>query len=92
MLKTDVTQAFKDAHKFRWFKSLDGVRRAVVVNMLFNMGWKKFNGFRKTIALIDHGDYNAASVEMLDSKWAKQVGPRADELSKMMSTGQWPNQ
>jgi len=99
MLKTDVTQAFKDAHKFKWFRALDGVRRAVVVNMIFNLGFTRFNKFRKTLALIEKGHYTAASVEMLKgtgkggrSKWANQVGPRADELSKMMSTGQWPNQ
>ena len=33
--------------------------------------------------------YNFASIEMLDSKWAKQVGYRAEELAEQMRTGEY---
>jgi len=41
-------------------------------------------------ALIRH-DYNEASVQMLDSKWARQVGSRATELSSQMRLGYYVN-
>jgi len=33
------------------------------------------------------GEYRRAATEMLDSKWARQVGNRALELAEMMRTG-----
>jgi hypothetical protein len=33
------------------------------------------------------GRYEIAAVEMLDSLWARQVGKRAQTLSKMMKEG-----
>lgn len=70
--------------------NLDEVRKAVVVNMIFNLGLAGFRKFKRTIFLIRNGDYILAGAEMLDSKWATQVGKRAIELSEMMATGLWP--
>lgn len=89
LLSNDVADVVKDCSQFTWFKLLDDVRQAVVVDMVFNIGIKRFKGFKNTIASIESGDYVMASIEMLDSKWASQVGQRAQRLSKMMSTGEW---
>lgn len=67
---------------------LDPVRRAVLMDMLFNMGMVRVNQFKKMFRAILKGDYATAAEEMLDSKWAKQVGPRAIRLAKMMKTGE----
>ena len=69
---------------------LDEVREAVVLNMIYNLGIARFRGFKRTLYFIEEGNYRAAAYEMLDSKWAGQVGGRALELSKMMDTGRWP--
>jgi len=37
---------------------------------------------------LEDGDYKQAAVEMLDSRWARQVGRRAAKLSQMMETGE----
>ena len=87
MLSNDIKAAAKDAEKFLWFSGLDGIRQQVVVNMLFNLGWKRFTGFRKMIAAIEDRDWERAAVEMKDSKWYTQVGYRAEELIHMMRTG-----
>ena len=39
------------------------------------------------IAALEVGDYEEASVQMLDSRWAKIVKGRAVELSEQMRTG-----
>ena len=67
--------------------NLDGVRRAVVLNMLFNLGLPKFMGFKNTIASIKMGKYRDASVHMIDSIWSQQVGARSTELAQMMENG-----
>jgi len=55
--------------------------------MAYNLGIAGLNKFRKMWAAIDVADYATAAEEMLDSKWAKQVGVRAIRLSRRMRTG-----
>ncbi len=83
----DMIYVRRDCVRFEWFSGLSDVRQAVIENMIFNLGLTRFINFKKTISYLEAGDYKAAGIEMLDSKWAKQVGPRAIELSNMMITG-----
>jgi len=84
MLDNDIKEVEEQVNHFRWFDTLSEVRRRVIIDMVFNLGITRFKKFKKTIAHISAGDYGGASREMLDSKWAKQVGVRAETLSKMM--------
>jgi len=59
-------------------------RQDVLVNMIFNMGGPSFLGFRRMIAALKAFDYDTAAHEMLESRWADQVGARALELSERM--------
>lgn len=70
--------------------TLGDVRYAVLVDMGFNLGIVGLLSFTRTLDLIKQGKYAEASVAMGESKWAKQVGPRASRLRKMMETGEWP--
>ena len=92
MFQEDIDDARKDAEKFRWYSKLNAARRAVILNMIFNMGLTRFSGFKKTIEYIEQGLYLSASKEMLDSKWARDdVSPtRSGRLSEMMRTGSYP--
>lgn len=62
-------------------------RYNVLINMCFNIGIKRLSGFKKMWNALNIGDYDEASRQMLDSKWAKQVGVRADELASIMRVG-----
>ena len=68
-------------------KVVSSTRYNVLVNMCFNIGIKRLSGFKKMWQALSVGDYDEASRQMLDSKWAKQVGVRADELASIMRTG-----
>ena len=68
-------------------KVLSPTRYNVLINMCFNIGIKRLSGFKKMWQALSVGDYNEASIQMLDSKWAKQVGVRADELASIMRKG-----
>lgn len=72
-----------------FYKSLDEARRGVLLNMAFNLGIDGLLAFKNTLRLVGEGKYKEASVEMLKSKWAAQVGNRAVRLSKQMATGEW---
>lgn len=87
----DTHKALADARKaVSNFDELDDVRKGVLVNMAFNLGLTRLRGFRKTLAAIENKQFNVAALEMLDSKWAAQVGQRARELASRMATGKIP--
>ena len=89
LLDNDIIEATSQCQReFPWFHLLDDARQLVVLNMVFNMGITTFKKFKKTIYFIKIGDYSAASKEMLDSQWRRQVGNRALELSRIMETGE----
>jgi lysozyme len=69
------------------YNALDEVRKSVLLNMCFNLGISGLLGFNNTLAFIAAGDWERAANGMLSSKWAKQVGRRAIELSELMWRG-----
>ena len=56
----------------------------VLTNMAFNLGQTRLAGFKRMLAAVNERNYKQASVEMIDSRWAKQVPKRATELSIKM--------
>lgn len=91
LLERDVLWAITHLRGESYWLDLNDVRQAVLINMVFNLGWAGFNKFRRMIARIKDKDYTGAAAEMLASGWAAQVKGRATELAKMMETGQWPS-
>lgn len=89
LLMNDLDTYMTAAKTYDWYAGLNDARKAVIVNMLFNMGQTNFNKFLKMKQALDVGDYSEAAKQMLDSKWAKQVKGRSAELSKQMETGKW---
>lgn len=88
MLNNDIDDVVEEAKSFWWWEELDDVRQEVVLNMLFNLGLPTFKQFINTIKAIEEQNWNRAAKEMLDSRWAKQVGVRAIELSDAMRKGE----
>tara|TARA_Y100000356_G_C11058452_1_gene182559 strand:- start:31 stop:468 length:438 start_codon:yes stop_codon:yes gene_type:complete len=68
---------------------LDAVRQRVLVDMGFNLGIPTLLKFQNMWLAIEQGDFIQASVEMMDSRWARQVGQRAHRLSEAMRIGEW---
>lgn len=67
--------------------TLNLARQNVLYNMNLNMGIVKLAKFNHMWLAIEAGDYEKASIEMLDSLWARQVGSRAERLAREMETG-----
>lgn len=68
------------------FDQLTDLRKAVMVNMAFNLSIK-LAGFRQMLDAVRTGRWNDAADEMLDSTWATQVGARATRLAEQMRMG-----
>ena len=83
----DVQKYISESKKV--FSNLDDLpetAQQVIVNMCFNMGAPRLSQFKKFIAGVNAGDWKTAAVEMMDSRWAKQVGDRAVRLRNRILT------
>jgi len=49
------------------------------------MGAPRLSKFKKFVAAVNDGNWSTAAVEMMDSRWAKQVGVRAERLRDRIS-------
>ena len=67
--------------KFQWYRYMPQEIKDVVVEMCYQLGVYGFSRFKKTKAYIQNKQWEAASVEMLDSRWAEQTPGRAREMS-----------
>lgn len=83
LFKEDYAEAVKGYNKLEL--NLDPIRRGILIDMIFNLGLSGLRGFTKMLKALRAGDYNKASMEMLDSEWAKQTKYRAKKLAEMMS-------
>jgi len=89
ILNNDVNIATDElVATFDWYADLDPIRQRVVIDMVFNLGMPRFKQFKNMIAAIEAGDWMEASNQMMDSRWAQQVGLRASRLAEMMETGE----
>ena len=68
-------------NKFNWYKYMPQEIKDIITEMCYQLGVTGFSKFKKTIAYLQNKEWKNASVEMLDSKWAKQTPNRAKEMS-----------
>ena len=88
LLENDLKRAESDCQNaFSWFEKLDAVRRGVIIEMVFNLGFQGFLGFRRLIKALTIQDFDTAAREMRNSHWAVQVGHRTEKLAQIMQTG-----
>ena len=66
------------------FYTLPDDVQLIIGNMMFNLGRPRLTNFVRMRTAVNNKDYIEASVQMLDSKWAKQVPNRAERLSERM--------
>lgn len=70
-----------------WYVNLDSQRQAVLMNMGFNLGLMGLMNFRNMLECVRLGKFADAAKEMVNSKWYKQVGSRAQRLALIMELG-----
>lgn len=90
LLANDIKKAEVFAKVYDWYPMLDEVRQNVVCELVFNMGPGRFAGFKKMIAAFERKDFREAAIQLLDSRWNKQVGNRALRLAEMLRSGAFP--
>lgn len=78
LLNNDISTVIKklDKHWIAWRK-LPITAQYVCIDLVFNMGVNSFMSFRRTRCYMELGEWEKAGDELLNSKYAEQVGRRA---------------
>ena len=88
LLKIQIDTLSNNLQKrFDFFSKLNDERKAVILDMAYNLGTTKLYNFKKMIAALENEDYKKASEEMVNSKWFNQVGSRGTRNVKIMLNG-----
>jgi len=87
LLRNDLDRTWKELMQFPWFVTQPGNVKDALINMCFNLGIKRLLTFTKMIEALKNKDYTEGAIEVLDSKWASQVGDRAKDVALMMRQG-----
>jgi GH24 family phage-related lysozyme (muramidase) len=68
---------------------LDPIRRAAVVDLLYNLGPNKFSKFVGFHAALKMRDWLSACASLEHSLWFRQVGRRGPRICKLIKEGRW---
>ena len=82
----DFDNALKNAESLIGERSINHIAKQVIIEMVFQLGIGGVGKFKKMWEALDKEDYNEASLQMLDSRWAKQTPARCGKLSSKMKT------
>lgn len=89
LLDNDIAECEAVLSKQPWWGKLNEPRQAAAIDLAF-MGWGSFQKFVNLFAAITIENWDLAAQEVLDSKWATDVGPiRSGDIARMMRTGEW---
>ena len=88
ILEHDLQSAIKSAEELCEGYNISDDAKIIIIEMIFQLGKSgvsKFRNMWKALAE-DPPNYHVASIEMLDSRWAKQTPNRAQEMSDHMKS------
>ncbi len=88
MLANDIDIAVSELDRaFTGWRNHSEARQTVLAELLFNVGAPTLSKFTRFWFAMQQKDYDTASQELISSKWAKQVGQRAETLAKRLREG-----
>ena len=86
ILEKDLQSAIDQADDMCKDLKISSDAKILIIEMIFQLGGNGVSKFRKMWQALqqDPPDYAEASVQMLDSRWAKQTPNRAQEMAEHM--------
>lgn len=90
LLRNDIIRTEKECEQhIPFWKHLDDERQYALLDMAFNLGIKGLLQFKKMLYDMGIGNYRGAAKECLNSKYARDVGKRAERIAKAIETGKF---
>lgn len=87
MFQNDLKQCLHDLSKYPWYNDSPKHIQECLLDMCFNLGINRLLKFKNTIKYIEEKNYTKASMQILNSKWARQVKTRATDVALVMREG-----
>lgn len=88
LLRNDIKKCQNSLQKYDWFLKQNTPRKDALIELCFNMGINRLLKFKNTIRFLGEENYQEAANHLMNSKWAKQVGPtRSGSIIKQIRTG-----
>lgn len=88
LLENDIERVERELDTaMPWWRTLSDGRQRAMINLAFNMGISRLLGFKNMLAAMQAGRWVIAADEALLSRWAKQVGDRADRIAELIRRG-----
>jgi len=87
LLINDIFEVERQARTLPWYGGLCDARKLAVLNLIFNLGFKKFLTFKITIGHLAAGRWDNAAAALEKSLWYKQVGDRAKRVVRLIKEG-----
>lgn len=72
---------------YAWYLKLNDARKAIIIDMCYQIGVSGVLAFKSMIKSIQEDDYFAAAEHMLDSRYARQTPNRAQRNAIGMRNG-----
>ena len=76
-------------HYVKAFDKMDKERQYALLDMCFQLGAKGVRKFTRMIGYIEHGNFEMAAYECLNSQYAKQTPSRAKRIARLIKFGVW---
>jgi|TARA_R110002012_G_scaffold255110_1_gene434759 lysozyme len=90
LLQNDIDRITTELDfEYGWFSDLNEARQDAMIDISFNLGQTRLRKFQKALTAMAQSNWNTAADEFMDSKWSKQVGNRAKELTEIIRTGKY---
>lgn len=87
-LTSEIIEIVKQCESKEWFEYIGSERKAVVIDLIYNLGFSKWNTFKKCQQALIDKNFGIASIELEDSKWYRQVGLRGKRDVEIMKFGE----
>lgn len=86
LFEIDLENALKVCESLPYFSRLSTPRQAALIDMAFQMG-TRLKAFRQMHMHLEAGDFPAARLAALNSRWARQTPKRANRIATIIETG-----
>jgi lysozyme len=87
LLGNDLENVFKELHNtFPWYEDAPEKVKLVIADMCFNLGLPGLLSFKKMLKAIEEKDWIEAANQILNSRYAEQVGNRAVYNAHLLET------
>ncbi len=87
MLDKELLEVVTELHRESWYAGLDKDRAIIIQSMCYQMGCSGVKKFKNMLKALEAQDWEEASKQALDSRWARQTPDRAHRHAHVIEGG-----